>query len=51
MRKVWYNIVLIDKRDGCEQVVAKVKSKGLANLMYNHMLEIYKNTVYLVHVE
>lgn len=51
MRKVWYNIVLIDKRDGRTEVIAKVKSKGLANLVYNQMREIYKNAEYLVHVE
>jgi hypothetical protein len=48
MKKSWYEIQLINNIDGYTEIIAKVKSKGLA---YNTKMaydEIYKNTEYKV---
>lgn len=56
-KKIWYEIELIDttktntNSDIVSEVVAKVKSKGLASHVYNTFLEIYKDTDFLVHVK
>lgn len=48
-RKIWYEIELIDVRKTSEngdiisEVVARVKSKGLAQLIFNQIKEIYKD--------
>lgn len=51
MKKQWYEIQLISTIDSHVETIAKVKSKGLANIVYNQVKETYKNTVYLVHVK
>ena len=53
MKKVWYNITLtefMDNEDGTkrlqknQQVLAKVKSKGLAYIVLQEFKKIYQNT-------
>jgi len=42
MKRVWYNIYLITT-DGKVELLAKVKSKGLANLTVIRFAEIYQD--------
>jgi len=39
-QKLWYEIVL--RLDGKEDVICKVKSKGLAEIILKHLKTIYK---------
>lgn len=43
MKKLWYNVVLV-YNDNTEEVVAKVKSKGLAYNVVKTFNKLYKNT-------
>ena len=43
-KKNWYNIILIWEEK--KEIICKVKSKGLAFIVYNHLKNIYKEPVY-----
>ena len=44
-KKKWYNIILIWEEK--EEIICKVKSKGLAYIVYNHLKNsVYKEPVY-----
>lgn len=47
-KKQWYEIWLISNQDDYKEMVAKIKSQGLANITLNHYKDIYKNTIYKV---
>ena len=47
-KKVWYEIKLTNNIDNYEEVIAKVKSKGLANITLNNFKNIYDKTNYHV---
>ena len=56
-KKVWYSIELISIREldsngeRKTETIAKVKSKGLSNLVYNQFTELYKdNKDVLLHI-
>lgn len=42
-KKVWYEIELISVKTSESEIVARVKSKGLAQIVYNQIKETYKN--------
>ena len=42
-RKVWYEIELISVRTSECETIARVKSKELAQIVYNQIKETYKN--------
>ena len=51
-KKVWYEIELINTRNSESEVIARVKSKGLAQIVYNEIKEVYKSqNDLLVHVK
>lgn len=51
-RKIWYQIELINVKNSESEIVAKVKSKGLAQIIYNRIKEVYKDrNDILVHVK
>lgn len=51
-KKVWYEIELISVRTSECETIAKVKSKGLAQIVYNQIKETYKNNKdFLVNVK
>lgn len=51
-RKVWYEIELISVHDSSCETIAKVKSEGLANIVYSQLKELYKNNKdVLLHVK
>lgn len=51
-RKVWYEIELINTKDSKSEMVARVKSKCLAQIVYNQIKEVYENQKdILVHVK
>lgn len=55
-KKVWYEIELIDTRKqdpaNSTEIIARVKSKGLANIVYNEIKEVYNDMEnILVHVK
>ena len=51
MRKEWYNILLIEKNDETgeekETVIAKVKSKGNAYMVFKTLKHTYANQKHL----
>ncbi len=51
-KKIWYEIELISVRDSKTETIARVKSRGLANIVYNQIKEVYKDqNDFLVHVK
>lgn len=51
-KKIWYEIELISVHDSSTETIAKVKSEGLANIIYSQLLETYKNNKdVLLHVK
>jgi hypothetical protein len=47
MKKVWYYVILTNSQDeNYREVVAKVKTKGLAYVVSNALNETYKKTYY-----
>ena len=50
-KKQWYTITLKSNIDDYSEVLAKVKSKGLANIVKNSITETYKNTNYIITIE
>lgn len=51
-RKVWWEIELISVKTSECETVARVKSKGLAQIVYDQIKETYKNNKdFLVHVK
>ncbi len=42
-RRIWYNITLLDRTTGERKILAKVRSRGLANIVYQELKNTYKN--------
>ena len=58
MNKVWYEIEIecinnsnCDMLPGEKTVVVKVKSKGLAHILYNKLLEVYKPGYFKINIK
>ena len=58
MKKVWYEIEVecinnstCDMAIGEKTVIAKVKSKGLAHVLYNKLLEVYKPNYFKIRIK
>lgn len=46
MNKIYWEIWIQDGE--FKEMLAKVKSKGLANIVYNQIVETYKKTNYMI---